>query len=74
MCMVIIVGGMKIDNIYYSIHNYTKFKLVEMLIKKYKDKKLGNLNAMEELSDDVLNILAICGLKYHQELKNKFEE
>lgn len=62
------------DNIYDSIHNYTKFKLVEMLIKKYKDKKLGNLNAMEELSDDVLNILAICGLKYHQELKNKFEE
>ena len=60
--------------LYDSIHNYTKFKLVEMLIKKYKDKKLGNLNAMEELSDDVLNILAICGLKYHQELKNKFEE
>ena len=60
--------------LYESVHNYTKFKLVEMLIKKYKDKKLGNLNAMEELSDDVLNILAICGLKYHQELKNKFEE
>ena len=56
-----------------EIHNYTKFKLVEMLIEKHKDSKLDNLNAIEQLSDDVLDILALCGLKYHQELKDNFE-
>ena len=27
----------KKDNVYESVHNYTKFKLVDMLIKKHKD-------------------------------------
>ena len=58
------------SNTYKSIHNYTKYKLVEMLIEKHKDSKLDNLNAIEQLSDDVLDILALCGLKYHQELKD----
>jgi len=62
------------DNIYESVHNYTKFKLVEMLIEKYKDKNLNNLNAIEQLSDDVLKVLSIAGLKYYQELKKGFNE
>ena len=50
------------DNVYESVHNYTKFKLVEMLIDKHKDKKIDNLNMIEQLADDVLKVLSIAGL------------
>ena len=62
------------DKLYESVGNYTKFKLVEMLIEKYKDKKMDNLNQIEQLADDVLNVLSICGLKYYQELKGEFKD
>ena len=62
------------DKVYDDVHNYTKFKLVEMLIEKYKDKNLNNLNAIEQLSDDVLKVLSIAGLKYYSELKNNFND
>ena len=53
------------EKLYEDIHNYTKFKLVEMLIDKYKDSKLDNLNSIEQLSEDVLDILTLCGLKFY---------
>ena len=56
------------EKFYKDIHNYTKYKLVGMLIEKHKDSKLDNLNAMEQLSDDVLDILSICGLKFYGEM------
>ena len=62
------------DKIFEDVHNYTKFKLVGMLIEKYKDSKLDNLNQIEQVADDVLRILAICGIKYHNDLKNKFNK
>ena len=64
------------DEMYESIANYTKFKLVEMLIDRFNDDKtkLDDLNSIEDLADDVLNILSICGFKYHNELKNKFNK
>ena len=46
---------------YERLHNYTKFKLAEMLINNYKDKKLQNLNVMEELAEDVLSVLDKVG-------------
>ena len=61
------------DKVYDDVHNYTKFKLVEMLIEKYKDKNLNNLNAIEQLSDDVLKVLSIAGLKYYSELRGRFK-
>ena len=61
------------DKLYESVGNYTKFKLVEMLIEKYKDKKMDNLNQIEQLADDVMNTLSICGLKYYSELKKEFK-
>ena len=64
----------KENKIYESVHNYTKYKLVEMLIDKYKDKKMDNLNQIEKLADDVMNVLSIAGLKYYQELKGKFKD
>ena len=64
------------DRIYEDVHNYTKFKLVEMLINRLQEDKLklDNLNAIEDLADDVLKILAICGMKFHGELKDKFDK
>tara|TARA_Y100000741_G_scaffold302332_1_gene243983 strand:- start:252 stop:461 length:210 start_codon:yes stop_codon:yes gene_type:complete len=64
------------DKIYEDVHNYTKYKLVEMLINRMNDGRLNldNINAIENVADDVLRTLAICGLKYHQELKNKFNK
>ena len=33
---------------------------------------LDNLNAIEDVADDVLKTLAICGMKFHTQLKSKF--
>ena len=63
------------DKVYKEVHNYTKYKLVEMLIDKHKDNKLDNLNAIEQLADDALEILALCGLKYYGKIKrNNIDE
>ena len=66
----------KEDRIYENVHNYTKYKLVEMLIDRFNDDriKLDNLNSIEDLADDVLKTLAICGLKFHNELKGNFDK
>ena len=66
----------KENRLYEDVHNYTKFKLVEMLIDRFNDDriKLDNLNAIEDLAEDVLKILAICGLKFHNDLKEDFED
>ena len=62
------------EKIYESIHNYTRYKLVEMLIDKHKDGKLDNLNAIEQLSDDVLDVLSLCGLKFYGDMKHGSKE
>ena len=62
------------DKLYESVGNYTKYKLVSMIIDKYKDKKMDNLNQIEQLADDVMNVLSIAGLKYYQELKGEFKD
>ena len=63
------------EKLYNDVHNYTKFKLVEMLIKRYNDgrTKVDDLNSIEDLADEVLQTLAIAGLKFHQELKGEFK-
>ena len=64
------------DKLYDSVHNYTKFKLVEMLINRLNDgrTKIDNLNSIEDLADDVLRVIAIAGMKYYQELRGEFDE
>ena len=62
------------DKFYESVHNYTKYKLIEMLIEKHKDCKLDNLNEIEKIADDALEILALCGLKYYGQIKNRNKE
>ena len=49
-----------------EIHNYTKFKVVELLIQKHQDGiTLKNFEEIENLSDDILNILGLVGAKYY---------
>ncbi len=59
-----------------DVNNYTKYKLVEMLIERHNNKKLklDNLNSIEDLADDIINVLSKCGLKYYNELKEGFNE
>ena len=61
--------------LYESVHNYTKFKLVEMLINRLNDgrTKVDDMNSIEDLADDVLKVLTIAGLKFHQELREEFK-
>ena len=66
--------SVKKDKVYEEVGNYTKFKLVERLINNNKDTTLDSLNKIETLADDVLNDLSICGMKYYQQLKGKFDE
>ena len=63
----------KQNKFYEDVHNYTKFKLVEMLIERLQEDKLNldNLNSIEDLADDVLDILTLCGLKYYGQMKSK---
>ena len=62
--------------LFESVHNYTKFKLVEMLINRLNDgrTKMDDLNSIENLADDVLRVLTIAGLKFHQELRGEFDK
>ena len=66
--------SVKKDKVYDEVGNYPKFKLVERLINKHKDTTLDSLDKIETLADDVLNVLSICGMKYYQQLKGKFDE
>ena len=62
--------------LYESVHNYTKFKLVEMLINRLNDgrTKMDDMNSIENLADDVLSVISFCGMKFHKELKEEFDE
>jgi len=62
--------------LYESVHNYTKFKLVEMLINRLNDgrTKMDDLNSIEDLTDDILKVISIAGMKYYSELKEEFDK
>ena len=63
------------EKLYNDVHNYTKFKLVEMLINRLNDgrTKVDDMNSIEDLADDVLKTLALCGMQYYQELREEFK-
>ena len=60
------------EQLYKDVHNYTKYKLVEMLIDKHQS-KLKDINHIEQVADDVLDVLGVCGMKYHSDLKEEFD-
>ena len=61
--------------LYESVHNYTKFKLLEMLIERLNNgkTKVDDLNSIEDLADEILQTLAISGMKFYQELREEFK-
>ena len=63
------------EKLYNDVHNYTKFKLVEMLINRLNNgkTKVDDLNSIEDLADDVLKVLAVAGMQYYQELREEFK-
>ena len=49
-----------------QIHNYTKYKVVETLIKKHQEgNTLNSIDEIEDVAEDVLNILGLVGAKYY---------
>ena len=62
--------------LFNDVNNYTKYKLVEMLVTRYQEDKLklDNLNSIEDLADDILKVLSIAGIKFYSELKKEFDE
>ena len=53
-----------------KIHNYTKFKVVELLIKKHQEGiTLNNFDEIENLSDDILDMLGLVGAKFYFDRK-----
>ena len=49
-----------------EIHNYTKYKVVETLIKKHQEgNTLNSIDEIEDVAEDVLNILGFVGAKYY---------
>tara|TARA_A100001391_G_scaffold128820_1_gene88102 strand:- start:468 stop:671 length:204 start_codon:yes stop_codon:yes gene_type:complete len=61
--------------LFESVHNYTRYKLIQMLINRLSDgkTKLDDMNSMESLADDILRVLSIAGMKYYSELKREFK-
>ena len=61
--------------LFESVHNYTRYKLIQMLINRlsYGKTKLDDMNSMESLADDILRVLSIAGMKYYSELKREFK-
>jgi len=60
------------EKLFEDVNNYTKFKIVEMLIEKHQD-RFKDFNNLEDLAEDILKVLAICGLKFHRELSGEFD-
>ena len=59
------------EKFFEEVNNYTKYKLVERITKNYNNETLDSLDKVEELVDDVLTVLSICGLKFYGELHNR---
>jgi len=64
------------EQIFKDVHNYTKYKLVEMLINRLNDgrTKMDDMNSIEDLADDIMNVLAVAGMHYYSELKEEFDK
>ena len=49
-----------------EIHRYTKYKVVETLIKKHNEgNTLSDLDEVEDVAQDVVDMLGLVGAKYY---------
>jgi len=58
------------DELYEKVNQYTKYKLVEMLIEKHQD-KFEDIDTIEDVTEDILKILALSGLKFYGHMKKE---
>ena len=49
-----------------EIHNYTKYKVVEVLINKHQEgNTLSDLDEVEDVAQDIVDMLGLVGAKYY---------
>ena len=49
-----------------QIHNYTKYKVVEVLINKHNEgNTLSDLDEVEDVAQDIIDMLGLVGAKYY---------
>ena len=49
-----------------KIHNYTRYKVVEVLINKHQEgNTLSSLKEVEDVAQDVLDMLGLVGAKFY---------
>ena len=49
-----------------KIHNYTKYKVVEVLINKHQEgNTLSSLDEVEDVAQDIVDMLGLVGAKYY---------
>ena len=49
-----------------QIHNFTKYKVIEVLINKHKEgNTLSNLKEVEDVAQDIIDMLGLVGAKYY---------
>ena len=49
-----------------QIHNYTKYKVVEVLINKHQEgNTLSDLDEVEDVAQDVVDMLGLVGAKFY---------
>ena len=48
------------------IHNYTRYKVIEVLINKHNEgNTLSNLDEVEDVAQDILDMLGLVGAKFY---------
>ena len=48
------------------IHNYTKYKVVEVLINKHKEgNTLSDLDEVEDVAQDIIDMLGLVGAQFY---------
>ena len=49
-----------------QIHNFTKYKVVEVLINKHNEgNTLSDLDEVEDVAQDIVDMLGLVGAKYY---------
>ena len=49
-----------------EIHRYTKYKVVETLIKKHQEgNTLSSLDEVEDVAQDIIDMLGLVGAKFY---------
>ena len=51
-----------------QIHNYTKYKVVEVLINKHQEgNTLSDLDEVEDVAQDIVDMLGLVGAQFYAE-------